>query len=113
MRCVTAHRLNYAGLYNLRADERTGRVGLHSEELAAELVVLYGPVLERVSLWRVSGDPRLMNRQRMLAMNYPNPRGELHYCLPVESIGDMPHWLAELTYTDAERLVQKLAPERP
>ena len=37
------------GLYNLRADDRTGSVGLGSPELAAEIVVLYGQPLERAS----------------------------------------------------------------
>src|SRR5690606_21025688 len=37
------------GLYNLRSDQRRGSVSLHSEQLAAEVVVLYGPELERAS----------------------------------------------------------------
>lgn len=102
--------INSTGLYNMRADERTGSVGLHSEQLAAEIVVLYGPTLERASLWRVSGDPVLMTAQRMLERRYPDPRGSLYYCLPVEPVDDGAARIPDLTYTTAVRLVQELSP---
>src|SRR5690606_19337912 len=41
------------GLYNLRADGRTGSVGLQAAELGTELVVLYSPALPKAEVWRV------------------------------------------------------------
>lgn len=105
--------IQQTGLYNVRADQRTGSVGLHSEQLAAEIVVLYGPDLERPSLWRVSGDPRLMTDRRMMAMGYPNPRGSLYYCLPVEPIVDGAEVVGSLTFASALDLVGELAPDSP
>jgi hypothetical protein len=73
-------------LYNLRADERRGSVGLKSRELAAEILVLYGDGLERPELWRVGAEPVVMTRARMKELGYPTPGGELYYCLPLEPI---------------------------
>lgn len=98
------------GLYNMRADQRTGSVGLDSEQLAAEIVVLYGPSLDHATLWRVTGDPRLMNLHRMLAMNYPNPRGSVYYCLPVDPIADREESVEGLTYALAVKCAQALSP---
>src|SRR5690606_24728405 len=67
------------GLYNMRADQRTGSVGLGSEQLAAEIVVLYGPPLAHASLWRVIGDPRLLTARRMREWEYPTPRSTANY----------------------------------
>jgi hypothetical protein len=72
--------------YNLRADERRGRVGLRSAELAAELILLYGRDLEAAELWRVTGEPEIINRTKMLELAYPDPTGELYYCIPIEEI---------------------------
>lgn len=105
--------INETGLYNMRADERTGSVGLHSEQLAAELVLLYGPSLVQSSLRRVSGDPRLLNVQRMVALNYPDPRSSIYYCLPVELIVDDTNWLSRLTYSRVLEVVQEHSPGSP
>jgi len=72
--------------YNLRADARRGSVGLRSAELAAELVLLYGPDIEGVELCQVAGEPEIINRAKMLEFAYPHPTGELYYCIPIEQI---------------------------
>lgn len=103
--------INRVGLYNMRADQRTGSVGLGSEQLAAEIVVLYGPKLQAVSLWRVVGDPVLLHRERMLELEYPDPRGTLYYCLPVEPVVDDTGWTSDLSYGDALALVREISPD--
>lgn len=80
--------IRQTGRYNLRADGRTGSVGLQGPELGAELVVLYGPPLEVAQVWRVVDGPQVMTRQRMIDLGYPTPRGELYICLPVERVED-------------------------
>lgn len=97
-------------LYNLRADERRGSVGLHSEELAAELVVLYGPDLERAALWRVTGYPQLLTRERMLNLGYPHPGSTLYFCLPVEPLTEGRELVGRLTFGLAEQLTREIAP---
>jgi predicted component of viral defense system (DUF524 family) len=69
-------------LYNLRADEeRAGSVGLESDELSADLLLLYGRSLDMIELWTVQGAPQLYTRERMLSANYPSPKGEQYFCL--------------------------------
>src|SRR5690606_4076078 len=80
--------IRQTGRYSLRADGRTGSVGLQGPELGAELVVLYGPPLEVAQVWRVVDGPQVMTRQRMIDLGYPTPRGELYICLPVERVDD-------------------------
>lgn len=101
------------GFYNMRADDRSGSVGLRSEQLAAEIVLLYGPEQSQASLWRVSGDPRLMTRERMLELGYPNPRSTVYYCLPLEPLAEGTEAVRGLTFPLVERLVRELAPESP
>jgi predicted component of viral defense system (DUF524 family) len=76
---IHAHRL-----YNLRADGRTGSVGLHSRELGAELVILYGNEIDP-EVWTSKGSPHLLTAARMRELQYPNPRGDLYLCL---NLGD-------------------------
>jgi hypothetical protein len=77
-------------LYPLRADGRTGSVGLESAELSAALLLLYGPSLAEPILYRVSGAPQLHTRSSMLALGYPNP-GERYLCLCLEArLGTVP-----------------------
>jgi len=99
------------GLYNMRADQRTGSVGLGSEQLAAEIVVLYGPPLAHASLWRVIGDPRLLTARRMRELGYPNPRSTAYYCLPVSPIAEKLEGLGSLTSTAVENVKRTVAPE--
>ncbi len=67
--------------YNLRADGRTGSVGLGSRELAVDLVLLYGDSLDQVELWEVESQPEVWTRNRMLEAAYPTPRGDVYWCL--------------------------------
>jgi len=72
--------------YNLRADWRRGSVGLRSVELAAEFVLLYGSQMAEIELWRVSDEPEIMTKLKMSEMAYPDPKGDLYFCLPIERI---------------------------
>jgi hypothetical protein len=83
-------------LYNLRAGRRRGSVGLHSQEVAAEFVVLHGRALENPELWQVIGEPRLCTRDQMASMNYPNPHGEVYYCLEIAEVPAGP-WTKPIT----------------
>jgi len=82
--------------YNLRADKRRGSVGLGSQELAAEFVVLHGRALETPELWQVTGEPRLCTRDRLASMNYPSPHGELYYCFQFVEVPAGP-WTEPIT----------------
>src|SRR5690606_29354085 len=75
------------GLYNLRADGRTGSVGLQAAELGTELVVLYSPALPKAEVWRVVDGPQVLSRRRLMELGYPTPRGELYICLAVGAGG--------------------------
>ena len=69
-------------LYNLRADEnRDGRVGLDSDELAADLLLLYGNQINGTELWSITDEPRVLTRGQLLDRNYPNPGGERYFSL--------------------------------
>lgn len=67
--------------YNLRADERAGGIGLESEALAAELIVLYSPSMGATELWATRGPPEIVTRDRLIALGYPSPTGKLYLCL--------------------------------
>lgn len=99
-----------AGLYNLRADDRRGSVGLGGKELAVDFIVLYGRTFTP-QLWRVTGEPRLMRAARMLASGYPRPRGDLYLCLPVER--HAPDYHPALDEEDVERVIRALRPGAP
>ena len=98
------------GLYNLRSDQRRGSVSLHSEQLAAEVVVLYGPELERASLWRVTGYPQLLTRERMRELGYPHPVSMFYLCLPVNPLPESAEVVSPLTFRLATRLTKEIAP---
>lgn len=97
--------------YNLRADpNRAGSVGLASKELAADLLLLYGPGLgtDVAQLWRIAGEPELWGRSRMIASGYPKPRGESYYCLALEEI-PREEWPFVVTSGEVERIRQPCA----
>lgn len=98
-----------SGRYNLRADGRTGSVGLHAAQLSAEFVVLYGPPLLTAQVWRVVDGPQVMTRERMQQLGYPSPRGEIYICLPIELI--MGEWEGRLTTDSIERCKAKEDPD--
>jgi predicted component of viral defense system (DUF524 family) len=67
--------------YNLRGDHRRGAVELNGPELAAELVVLYGPELPLPQIWTLTGQPEIWNNRRMEETGYVQPRSEVYFCL--------------------------------
>ena len=69
--------------YNLRADDRSGSVGVDSDALAADLVLLYCPTVDLSELWSVSGAPEVATRERMVDLGYSEPSGNLYYCVPL------------------------------
>ena len=99
------------GLYNMRADDRTGSVGLGSQQLAAEIVVLYGPALPQSALWRVAGDPLLLTKKHMVELGYPNPRSSAYYCLPLEPVTQDTELLRALTHEFVAGVVREIAPD--
>lgn len=98
------------GLYNVRADQRTGSVGIQSDELGSEFVLLYGPSLNEAELWMVTDDPRILTRQRLLATGYASPGGNLYYCLPITSMETSSNPL-RLDYDSVRRIITTSAPE--
>ena len=100
------------GIYNLRADQRTGSVGVGSSGLSAELIVLYGPSIEAVSIWRVAGDAIIRTLSDMVRLGYPDPGGEAYFCIPLEAIRPS-GWQHELTHFDMERVHKTVAPDAP
>lgn len=98
--------------YNLRADGRSGSVGLGSRELAVDLALVYGPGAPYARLWAITGQPELVNRQKLINLNYPNPRGQLYFCLELgESAID--NWLPEIPSTAIAQLKQTVKPSTP
>ena len=69
------------GLYNLRADGRRGTVGLDSPELASDFICLYTADQDDVLLFRLEGTFVLKTGAELVALRYPNPRGELYCCV--------------------------------
>src|SRR5690606_33935202 len=99
------------GLYNLRADGRTGSVGLQAAELGTELVVLYSPALPKAEVWRGGEGPQVLSRRRMMGLGDPTPRGELYICLPVEPV--VGEWSARLSRETIEGLRARVSPDTP
>jgi predicted component of viral defense system (DUF524 family) len=74
------------GLYNLRADDRTGSVGLRSPELGVGLVVLYDAD-GSTALFNASGDFRVLTGDELVAAGYPSlPGGQTYCCLTVSEL---------------------------
>jgi hypothetical protein len=75
-------------LYNLRADLRTGSVGRDPSLMRADVVVLYGGVLDQPLVCGRIGAPRLLTRDALLDLGYPDPRGSLYCCLGIELLDE-------------------------
>jgi hypothetical protein len=71
------------GWYNLRADGRSGAVGLDSPALSAELLVTYGPETVGTHLFRLTGQFALKSREELTGLGYPNPQGSKYCCLEI------------------------------
>jgi hypothetical protein len=83
------------GLYNVRAGDRRGAVAADADVLQALDLVLYGPRM-RPTLWARAGAWFVQSQREMTALGYPNPRGRMYLCCPVERREDEPEWLALL-----------------
>jgi predicted component of viral defense system (DUF524 family) len=68
-------------LYNLRADGRTGSIGLDSPALAAEFIVLWNRAFERPAFWRATDSFTLRTGKELSDSGYPDPQGDLYCCL--------------------------------
>ena len=100
------------GLYNLRASGSRGRVGLRSQELTADFVILYGSSLPQPQVLKVGGIPELHTKSEMRLLGYPNPRGNVYFCLPVRPV-DMGRWSDLLNTESILTLRQRIAPGIP
>lgn len=98
-------------LYNLRADDRKGSVGLGSDELGADLLLTYGRQLDRGTVWKIADEPVLMTREQLLESGYPTPGGELYYCLRVNAIETGP-WQDQRFEKRLTDLVERSSAER-
>ena len=71
------------GLYNLRAEPgREGSIDLQSDELGAELLVLYGR--GTATVYRATGEVVLRRRDDLEVEGY-EPQGDLYLCLQFDS----------------------------
>jgi hypothetical protein len=84
-----------SGLYNVRAGDRRGSIAADADILRALDIVLYGPDL-RPSLWARAGAWFVQSQDEMRHLGYPNPRGKVYLCCPVERRDDEPEWLGQL-----------------
>lgn len=84
-----------SGLYNVRAGDRRGAVAADADVLRAFDLVLYGPGM-RPTLWARAGAWFVQSQHELTALGYPNPRGRMYLCCPVERREDEPEWLALL-----------------
>ena len=73
--------------YNLRSDDRRGAVGLGSNELASDLILLSCPKKNKTALARVVASPELHSKEQMEASGYPQPKG-IYYCFCIEFVED-------------------------
>jgi hypothetical protein len=80
------------GLYNVRAGDRRGAVAAEAEILRAPDLVLYGRDL-RPMLWARRGPWFVQSREELRRIGYPQPRGGVYLCCPVERREDEPEWL--------------------
>jgi hypothetical protein len=97
-----------ASLYNLRADDRNGRVRLEGPELSVSFVLLYGPAIPGSLLMVVDGSPRVLDRQDLIESGYESPRGRLYFCLPLAQVPN--DWSSPLAFDQLRRLVSRISP---
>jgi len=66
--------------YNFRIGMRNGSLGVSSEELRADYILLHSQTSVTSRLFRIdkTRGPRLVTRQEMVALGYPNPSGEAY-----------------------------------
>jgi hypothetical protein len=89
------------GLYNVRAGDRRGAVAADAEILRAPDLVLYGRGLV-ATLWARRGPWFVQSRDELRRIGYPQPRGSVYLCCPVERRDDEPEWLPLLDFAAAD-----------
>ena len=68
-------------LYNMRSDpERNGSIDILSGESSARVAVLFGPTTI-LGVWHLSGEAHLYSASQLIALDYPNPRGQSYICV--------------------------------
>lgn len=97
------------GLYNLRADNRAGRVRLGAPELSTALILLYGDSIDHVELYRAEGTVQFIERSDLIASGYPSPGGDSYFCLTVGSV-DSYGWRDLIPPNVVKDLRRKTAP---
>ena len=65
--------------------------------------MLYGPEMAATELWRT----RLVNKAKMVELEYPDPRGEHYFALPIEPTED-DVWPELLPFEQMERLQEEV-----
>jgi predicted component of viral defense system (DUF524 family) len=94
--------------YNLRADNRSGSVGLGAKDLAVDLILLSCPKLNEVMLVQSTGFPQLKTQSQMDALGYPNP-GKLYFCFDIDIV-PANDWLAKVDSSGVESVRQQINP---
>ena len=100
------------GMYNLRADSRTGSVGIGATILSSEFVLLYGGAAKSPALWRSVGEPRVVSRREMIESGYPNPGGNTYLCLELAEPLSTLH-LAGMSTRAVNKTRDRLHPRAP
>jgi predicted component of viral defense system (DUF524 family) len=80
------------GMYNVRAGDRRGAVAADAEILRAPDLVLYGSATVP-SLWARRGPWFVQSSEELRRIGYPQPRGRVYLCCPVERHSGEPEWL--------------------
>lgn len=93
-------------LYNLRADAgRRGSIGVDHKVLAARLLIARRAGATPL-LFRIVGAPRVMLRNDLIDVGYPDPRGDAYFVAEIEPL-QTPMWLNN---GDLDRWMPKDAP---
>lgn len=81
------------GLYNLRADNRRGAIGLDAPELASDMLCLYTLGADDLALFELPGAFVLQSADELRRSGYESPQGELYCCLVLGEPFDAEHML--------------------
>lgn len=89
--------------YNVRTEERPGGVAANSDLLFSQLLILYSQQLGIVAGARIVGGPERLSKADMLALKYPNPRGD-YLCVQLSSL-ELPMILTRINASELEDFV--------
>ena len=95
------------GLYNLRADDRTGSVGVSGKEASVSIVALYGEGMPFLRLYTIDAAPVVWDRDQMQTAGYPQPRGKSYLCLKIRRITDG-RWDSTVTVKQIEKIAPSI-----